>query len=289
MADYIVRATAAQEQIRAFAMNSHDLVETARKAHNTTPVVTAALGRMLTGAAMMGSMMKGEKDLLTLQVIGDGPIQGITVTADAKGHVKGFANQPQVDVPLKYPGKLDVGAAVGRGIFRVIRDMGMKDPYLGTVDLQTGEIAEDMTFYFAQSEQTPSAVGLGVLVDTDFSVEQAGGFIIQLMPDTKEEVIEKLEENIKNLPSVTDMLSAQKTPEEILQEVLKGLAMQITQKTEAKFVCDCSKEHFADSLAAIDKKDIEEMIADGKPIEVKCHFCSKTYSFTPEELKQIIS
>ena len=193
MSDYIVRATAADSSIRAFAITSKEIVETARVDHHTSPVITAALGRLLSGGAMMGTMMKGEKDLLTLQIQCSGPAKGLTVTADSKGNVKGFPSEPQVDLPLNAQGKLDVGKALDLGVLSVIKDMGLKEPYVGQCQLQTGEIAEDLTYYFATSEQTPSAVGLGVLVDTDYTVKQAGGFIIQLMPFTSEEIIEKLE------------------------------------------------------------------------------------------------
>ncbi len=288
MSDYMVRATAANNEIRAFAISSRELVEKARSAHLTTPVVTAALGRMLSGAAMMGVMMKGDNDLLTLQVIGDGPLQGITVTADSKGCVKGFPNVAQVTVPDKYEGKLDVGAAIGNGFLRVIRDTGLKEPYVGTVELQTGEIAEDLTYYFAQSEQTPSAVGLGVLIDTDYTVSQAGGFIIQLMPDTSDETISKLEENIKHLDSVTNMLSNGMTPEIMLDQVLYGMGLEIKERMDCSFSCDCSRERVEKSLASLKPTDLQEMIEEGKPIEVRCEFCNSTYEFSVDDLKEII-
>lgn len=193
MNDYIVRATAADHSIRAFAITSKNIVEEARKDHNTSPVITAALGRLLSGAAMMGTMMKGEKDLLTVQIQCQGPAQGLTVTADSAGHVKGFPRVADVELPPNALGKLDVGGALGLGVMSVIKDMGLKEPYVGQIALQTGEIAEDLTYYFATSEQVPSAVGLGVLVDVDGSVKQAGGFIIQLMPFTPDEVVDALE------------------------------------------------------------------------------------------------
>lgn len=288
MSDYIIRATACNEEIRAFAIQSKELVEEARKDHTTSPVVTAAMGRLLSGGAMMASMMKGDKDMLTLQVLGDGPVQGITVTADAHGHIKGFPNVSLVDVPPKYAGKLDVGAAVGNGVLRVIRDTGLKEPYVGTVQLQTGEIAEDLTYYFAQSEQTPSAVGLGVLVDTDYTVRAAGGFIIQLMPDTSDDTITKLEENLKKLPTVTQMFDQGLTPEDVLGKVLEGMDLQITEKSDIAFACDCSRERVAESIASISKDDIQEMIDDGKPVEVRCQFCNTTYEFSVDDLKEML-
>lgn len=287
MTDYIVRATAAENQIRAFAITSREMVETAREAHNTSPVVTAALGRLLSAGAMMGTMMKGEKDLLTLQINGSGPLKGMTVTADAKGFVKGYPQVPQVDLPANAQGKLDVGGAVGIGILTVIKDMGLKEPYVGQTALQTGEIAEDLTYYFATSEQVPSAVGLGVLMTKENTVKQAGGFIIQLMPDTSEEVIAKLEEKISGIKSVTEMLEDGMTPENILEELLGDLGVEITDKFETGFRCDCSKERIAKALATISKKDLDDMIADNEPIEVKCHFCNKNYKFEVEELKEI--
>lgn len=287
MSDYIVRATAADDAIRAFAINSKDIVQTARDNHNTSPIATAALGRMLSAGAMMGVMMKGEDDLLTLQVLGSGPIHGITVTANARGEVKGFANETQIDLPPNAQGKLNVGGAVGVGILRVIKDMGLKEPYVGTVPIQTGEIAEDLTYYFASSEQVPSSVGLGVLVDVDGSVLQAGGFIIQLMPFASDEVVEKLENNIKELDSVTNMLSAGMTPENILETVLAGLDVKFLETTGAKFVCDCSAERVERSLIALGDEDVADIIADGKPIEIKCQFCNKAYEYTVEELIEL--
>lgn len=287
MSDYIVRATAADSSIRAFAICSKDMVEQARVHHNTFPVMTAALGRLLSGAAMMGSMMKGEKDLLTLQIQCSGPAQGLTVTADAAGHVKGYAVNPQVDLPLNENGKLDVGKALDLGVLSVIKDMGLKEPYVGQCQLQTGEIAEDLTYYFATSEQIPSAVGLGVLVNPDGTVRQAGGFIIQLMPFTPDDVIEKLEERIAKIDSVTTMFERGLTPEGILEEILGELKLVITDTLPAKFQCDCSKDRILKALATISRKDMDDIIADGKSIEVKCQFCNTAYQIEVDELKEI--
>lgn len=288
MADYIVRATAANASIRAFATTGKELVETARKAHDTSPVVTAALGRLMMGGVMMGAMLKGENDLLTLQVSGDGPIKGMTVTADARGNVKGYAIEPQVMLPPNAAGKLDVGGAVGSGMLRVIKDMGLKEPYVGQTVLQTGEIAEDLTYYFATSEQVPSCVGLGVLMEKDNTVKQAGGFVIQLMPFTEDEVISKLEENIKKFPSVTSVLDEGKTAEEMLEILLDGLDMEITDTMPAQFYCNCDKKRVEKAIISIGKKDIEEMIAENKDIEVNCHFCNTSYTFSVEELKEML-
>lgn len=289
MNDYIVRATAADNAIRAFAITARDLTEQARSFHQTAPVVTAVLGRLLCAGAMMGTMMKGADDLMTLQVIGDGPMKGITVTADAAGHVKGYPNVSLVELPPNAMGKLDVGSAVGNGILRVIRDMGLKEPYVGTTQLQTGEIAEDLTYYFASSEQVPSSVGLGVLVDKDCSVRQAGGFIIQLMPFTGDEVIARLEQNIQHLKSVTDMLEQGYTPEQMLEDLLDGLEVTVTDRIPAAFQCNCSKERITKALLSISKKDIQSMIDDNEPIEVKCQFCNTAYQFQVDELQNLLT
>ena len=288
MSDYIVRATAANAQIRAFAATTREMVETARSTHDTSPVMTAALGRLLTAGAMMGSMLKGEKDILTLQIRGDGPAKGLTVTADSKANVKGYAIEPQVMLPPNALGKLDVGGALGAGFLSVIKDMGLKEPYVGQTELQTGEIAEDLTYYFATSEQVPSAVGLGVLMERDNTVKQAGGFIIQLMPFAEEEVIEKLEKKLAEVTSVTKLLDDGNTPEQILEILLGDLGVEITDTMPAKYYCNCDKERVEKAIVSIGKKEINEMIQDGKPSEVKCHFCNTAYQFTIEDLKQII-
>lgn len=288
MGDYIVRATAADNQIRAFAATTKELVEKARAAHDTSPVATAALGRLLTGGVMMGVMMKGEKDLLTLQVKGDGPVGGITVTADSQGHVKGYVENPDVLLPANALGKLDVGGAVGNGMLRVIKDMGLKEPYVGQVALETGELGDDLTYYFATSEQVPSSVGLGVLMEKDNTVKQAGGFIIQLMPFTDEKVIEALEKKISEVQSVTSMLNLGMTPEDILNELLGEFHPEISEKIPAEFHCDCSKKRVEKVLISLGKKELTSIINDGKPVELKCHFCNSGYTFTTEELKEIL-
>lgn len=288
MSDYIVRATAADAQLRAFAVTARELVEEARKAHDTSPVATAALGRLMTGGVMMGAMMKGEKDLLTLQVSGDGPLKGMTVTADSRGNVKGYAIEPQVMLPPNGRGKLDVGGAVGNGMLRVIKDMGLKEPYVGQTVLQTGEIAEDLTYYFAASEQVPSSVGLGVLMEKDNTVRQAGGFIIQLMPFTPDNVIASLEENLAAFSSVTQVLNEGKTPEEMLALLLKGMDMEIVDTMSARFYCNCDKKRVEKAIISIGKKEIKEMISENKSIEVNCHFCNTSYTFSVEELKELL-
>lgn len=287
MKDYIVRATAADGQIRAFAASTKEVVETARKDHNTSPVATAALGRLLTAGAMMGSMMKNDTDILTLQIRGDGPIGGLTVTADSKANVKGYVLNPDVMLPPKN-GKLDVGGAVGIGLLQVIKDMGLKEPYCGQTILVSSEIAEDLTYYFANSEQVPSSVGLGVLMEKDNTVRRAGGFIIQLMPFANEEIIAKLEENLKNVTSVTALLDKGYTPEQILEELLGNLGLEITDTMDTKFYCNCSKERVERAVASVGRKEIQDMINEGKDIEVKCHFCNTAYTYTVEDLKKII-
>ena len=288
MSDYIVRATAADNQIRAFAITSRDMVEKARQIHNTSPVATAALGRSLSAGAMMGAMMKGEQDLLTLQIRGDGPLGGITVTADSKAQVKGYVNEPAVLIPANAKGKLDVSGAIGTGMLQVIRDLGMKEPYVGQTELQTGEIAEDLTYYFANSEQIPSSVGLGVLLNRDNTVCQAGGFIIQLMPYTEDKVIDALEQRLAKVSSVTELLNRGLTPEGILEELLGDLGLTVNDTIPTAFSCSCSKERVEKAIISIGSKEIREMIRDGKPIEVKCHFCNEAYSFQIEELKKIL-
>ena len=287
MSDYLVRAAAADAQVRAFAVTARDTVETARKAHDTSPVMTAALGRLLCAGAMMGSMMKGDADILTLQIRGDGPAGGLTVTADSKGRVKGYAVHPQVILPANSQGKLDVGGAIGAGTLQVIRDLGLKEPYVGQTDLQTGEIAEDLTWYFAASEQVPSSVGLGVLMEKNNTVKQAGGFIVQLMPFAEEKVIEKLEANLSRIHSVTKLLEDGNSPEQILGILLEGMDMELLSTMPVEFSCNCSRDRVAKALYSIGKKEMDEMIADGEPIEVKCHFCNKAYPFSVEDLKQI--
>ena len=288
MNDYIIRAVAANDQIRAFAAVTTEMVENARERHNTSPVATAALGRLLTAGAMMGSMMKGEKDVLTLQIKACGPLQGITVTADSKGNVKGYVGNPDVCIPANSKGKLDVAGAVGPGFLSVIKDMGLKEPYSGQVMLQTCEIAEDLTYYFATSEQVPSAVGLGVLMNKNNTVRQAGGFIVQLMPFAEESVISRLEENVQKISSVTSLLEEGHTPESLLEKVLEGFDVQINDKMDTRFHCNCTRERVEKALISIGRKELNEMIQEGKPIEMNCHFCNSNYTFTVEELKEIL-
>ena len=288
MSDYVIRATAAGGLIRAFAATTRDMTEQARIAHNTSPVATAALGRLLTAGAMMGVDMKGEDDILTLKIQGDGPIGGLIVTADSHGQVKGYAFNPQVMLPPNSQGKLDVGGALGVGVLSVIKDIGLKEPYVGQTILVTGEIAEDLTYYFATSEQVPSSVALGVLMNKDNTVRQSGGFIIQLMPGAPEDMIDRLEAHLKEITSITTLLNVGNTPEMILEHVLGEFGLEINDRVPVKFYCNCTKERVEKALISVGKKDIQEMIDDGKPIEVNCHFCNKNYEFTVEELQQLL-
>lgn len=288
MEDYIVRATADNDHIRAFAITSAGIVEEARSRHNTSPVATAALGRVLSAGAMMGVMMKGADDILTIQVKGDGPLGNITVTADSHGAVKGYVTNPSVIIPANYAGKLDVGAAVGYGELTVIKDLGLKEPYSGTVPLGTSEIAEDLTYYFAKSEQTPTSVALGERLSLENTVECSGGFIIQLMPDTAEDVIDRLEEKLTVLTPVSEMLGSGMTPEDMLNEVIGEFDMEINERIPAAFKCNCSKERVSKALVSVGKRELQSIINEGKDISVRCHFCSTDYIFTVAEVKELL-
>ncbi len=287
MADYIVRATAGDHQIRAFAATTRELVEHARQAHNTSPVATAALGRLLTAGSMMGIMMKGEDDLLTLKIQGSGPIEGLTVTADSKGNVKGYAYNPGVMLPPNQAGKLDVGGAVGEGVLSVIKDIGLKEPYIGQTILVGGEIAEDLTYYYASSEQTPSSVALGVLMNKDNTVKQAGGFILQLLPGASEEIIGGLEKKLGEITSITDLLDQGDTPEMILEHILGEFGLDLMEQVPTQFYCNCDKARVEKALISIGRKELQEMIDEEKSIEVNCHFCNKNYEFTIEDLESL--
>ena len=288
MKDYIIRATAADNQIRGFAATTKFLVEQAREYHNTSPVATAALGRLLTAGSMMGVMMKGKKDVLTLQIRGDGPIGGITVTADSKGYVKGYVNEPCVILPANAVGKLDVGGAIGHGTLSVIKDMGLKEPYTGQINLISGEIAEDLTYYFAASEQIPSSVALGVLMNENNTVRQAGGFIIQLMPDTSEEVISALEAKLSEVKPVTAMLNEGMEPYDILSYLLGDMGLVMNDKKESGYHCNCSYERVEKALISVGRKELASLIEEGKPVELCCQFCNKKYEFGTDKLTDIL-
>ena len=288
MNDYIIRGTAANDQVRFFAAYTKDVVETARQKHNTSPVATAALGRLLTAGAMMGSMCKNDSDVITLQIQCSGPIGGLTVTADSKANVKGYVNNPDVMLPPSKEGKLDVGKALDLGVLTVIKDIGLKEPYSGQTHLVSGEIAEDLTYYFAASEQIPTSVALGVLMNKDNTVRQAGGFIIQMMPFAEEEVIAALEDRLKDFSSVTTHLDAGETPEDMMKKLFEGFDMEVEDRIPTQFYCNCSKERVSKAVISVGKKDLQEMIDEGKPIEVNCHFCNSHYTFTVEEMKEML-
>ena len=284
--DYMVRAMAADKQIRAFAVTSKDLVEYAKNIHSLSHLATAALGRLLSAGLMMGDMLKSKEDLLTVQFMGDGPLKHLLVTADYNGNVKGYVSNPSADLPLREDGHLDVGKGIGNGNLTVIRDFHMKEPYSSTIPLHSGEIADDLTYYFAQSEQIPTSVGLGVLVNSDGSVSCAGGFIVQLMPFTKQEVIDRLSDNLNHIPTVTEMLKAGKSIEDMLRIVLDGFDIEFTGTKDVRFHCGC-EERKDNIIATIGKDELNEMIKEGKEVETSCAFCEKKYKFSVEDLIRI--
>ena len=288
MEDYIIRGMAANHQVRFFAAYSKNLVEEARKHHDTSPVATAALGRLLTAGAMMGTMCKNDSDVITIQIKCSGPIGGLVVTADAKANVKGYVYNKDVMLPPSKAGKLDVGKALDLGVLTVIKDLGLKEPYSGQTHLVSGEIAEDLTYYFATSEQIPTTVALGVLMNKDNTVRQAGGFIIQMMPFAEEEVIAALEDRLKDFSSVTTHLDAGETPEDMMKKLFEGFDMEVEDRIPTQFYCNCSKERVSKAVISVGKKDLQEMIDEGKPIEVNCHFCNSHYTFTVEEMKEML-
>ena len=286
--DYIVRATAANHQIRAFAISSTNTIEEARQRHNTSPIATVALGRLMSAGAMMGAMMKGDDDIITIQIKGDGPIGGLTVTADAKAKVKGYVNNPEVMLPLNSAGQLDVEKALGIGVLSVIKDIGLKEPYVGDTILVTSDVTQDITYYFATSEQVPTSVGLSVIMSKDNTVKSAGGFIIQLLPDASEEIISALEKKIKEVKNVTTMLEHGYTPEQMLEELLGEFGLDILDKIPTQFYCNCSKERMSRALISIGRKELSSLIEEGRTIEVNCHFCGSHYNFDVEELKDLL-
>lgn len=287
--DYIIRAVTSDGFVKAMAIRSTALVERARTIHKTTPTATAALGRLLTACSMMGNLQKVENGALTLQVKGGGPLGTLLATSDAEGNVRGYVHNPSITLLEKYAGKLDVGAAVGTdGTLTVIRDLQMKEPYIGSVALVSGEIADDVTAYFAQSEQTPTACALGVLVNTDQSVRVAGGYLIQLLPGAPEDVIMKIETGIACAGAVTPMLEAGLTPEEILRKVLCEFELEFFEETSVEYRCYCSRDRVSATLITIGRKDLQEIVEEGKPITVECQFCNRVYTFTPEDVKALL-
>lgn len=288
MKDYIIRATAKDAPLRAFAVTTKEMVEEAKNTHNLTPLTSAALGRVLTATTLMGEMLKNPEDKLTLQFKGDGPAGNIIATGNAKGEVKGYINNPSVILPLNGAGKLDVGAAIGHGTLMVIMDMGLKEPYTGKVSLVNGEVAEDLTHYFTVSEQTPSAISLGVLVDRDRSIKASGGFIVQVLPDCPEEAIERLENNIKALPPITDLLAEGKRPQDIIKMIFKDFTVEISKEKSVSYLCDCNRTRLEKALISIGKEELWDMIEKEGKAELHCHFCNSNYHFSKEELSLLL-
>ncbi|NLM50314.1 MAG: Hsp33 family molecular chaperone HslO [Clostridiaceae bacterium] len=289
MADTIERAITKDGAIRVFAASTTGLVEEARKIHDLFPTAAAALGRVLTAGAMMGAMLKGEKDTVTIQFDGGGPIGKVLAVANSKAEVKGYVGNPHVDLPLNKNNKLDVGGAVGTGGYlSIIRDFGLKEPYIGRVKIQSGEIAEDLTYYFARSEQIPSAVSLGVLVDRDYSIKAAGGFIIQMMPEATEAHISAIEKVISEIPSISHMISEGYTPKMIIEKLLSEFEIEYLSQMECKYHCDCTVERIERALVSLGKEELEKIINEDKSAEVVCHFCNKKYQFGEDELKALL-
>lgn len=289
MNDYLIRLLSDDKQIRAFAVSSTNLVEHTRKIYNYSPIATACLGRLMSAALMMGQMLKSNEDKLTIQILCDGPLKHVIVTSSLKGTVRGFASNPNVILPPNKEGHLNVGGAISNGTLTVIRDMGLKEPYVSSIDIQTGEIASDLTYYYALSEQIPTSIGLGVLFNHDNYVSNAGGFIIQLLPFAKKEVVDILERNINSFSSVTDVLRSGKTIEEMMQILFKDIGFEITGKIPVSFECNCSYSRGKEVLATLKKEDLDEMIKEGKDIEVNCDFCNKHYKYSIDDLKEIRS
>lgn len=287
MKDYVVRGTDKSGNFRFFGSITKDTVQTAASHHQTSPVVTAGLGRTMTAVAMMSQMLKNERDRMSVTIKGDGPIGGVIVEANAKGNIKGYPYQANVDLPLNADGKLDVRGAFGNAVMTVMKDYGLKEPYIGQTILVSGEIAEDFTYYFATSEQTPSAVALGVLVDVDYSVKQSGGFIIQVLPDASDDAITSLEEKLKDFPSLTTQLEEGKTIEDIIKSLLGDVTF--LEKQEIQFCCDCSVDQMERGLISIGEKDLTEIIEEDKSADLLCHFCNKHYLFEEEQLKALLT
>ena len=289
MKDYLVRGMSMDGFVKAVAISSTELVSRAAEIHGTTPNATAALGRALTAASMMGNMQKVDNGSLTLQIRGGGPIGTITCVSDAEGNVRGVVTEPKVPLVEKYPGKLDVGAAVGTdGMLTVIRDLQMKEPYVGSTQLVSGEIGDDVTAYFVQSEQTPTACALGVLIDRDMSVKVAGGYLIQLLPGAPDEVIDKLEEGIRRAGAVTPMLDAGMTPEDILGQVVGDLGIVFLETTPVEYRCYCSRDRVTAALISLGKEELAEIAQEEKTFPVECQFCDTVYQFTPEDIRNIL-
>lgn len=286
MKDYLIRVMTTNKEIRALAVNSTEVVKEAQQAHDTTPVATAALGRTLSGALLMGSMVKTGQET-ALKIAGDGPLKKIAAEANQYGEVRGYVQNPKVSFMTNKPGKLNVAKAIGKGQLVVRKDLGLEEPYEGSVPLVSGEIGEDLTYYFTQSEQVPSAVGLGVLVDTDLSVKAAGGFIVQLLPEASDETIEQLEKNLAAIESVSKLIDQGLSPEELLEKILTGFEFRTLVEKGVTYKCKCSKEDTKNLLVSLGREEIEEILAEEDQIEIECHFCSEVYQYDREEVEQL--
>lgn len=287
--DKMIRATAQNGDVRIIAAITTETVQEGAKLHNCTPTAAAALGRMLTAGTLMGALLKNESDSLTLQIAGGGEAKGVMVTAHSDGSVKGYIGNPEVDLPLNHLGKLDVGGAIGKeGNLKIIRDMGLKEPYVGQVPIYTGEIGDDIAYYFTVSEQTPSAVALGVLVDTDLTIKAAGGFIIQMMPGASEYIADIITYRLQEIPSVTSMITKGMSIEEILQYIFEDMGLKIHEDLKPEYRCDCSRDRVERALISIGQKDLTELYEEGKSEEILCHFCNKAYVFTNEDIGKLL-
>ncbi len=287
--DYIIRAVTKDGSLRAFAADTTNMANEAHRMHKTYPIASAALGRLLTAASMMGTMLKSEGETITLQLTGNGPIGRVMAVSDFEGNVKGYVDNPLVDLPNNEYGKLDVGGAVGKnGYLTVIRDFGLKEPYVGKIPLVSGEIGDDLTSYFAISEQTPSSVGVGVLVDVDLSVKCSGGFIVQVMPEAMDDDIDKLEQNLSKIKSVTTLMDEGKTPEDMLAILFDGFEYEITEKTDVEYRCDCSRERVERAIVSLGKNEIKKIIEEDGCAELTCHFCDSVYNFEKDELSALL-
>ncbi|MBD9008782.1 MAG: Hsp33 family molecular chaperone HslO [Clostridiales bacterium] len=285
MADKLTRAITKDGFFKISAVVSTETVEQSRKFHNSSPVATAALGRLLTAGLLMGGELKEDNAKLTLQMSGDGPLGRVIVSANSKGEVKGYAENPQIDMPLNEKGKLDVGGAIGKGTLSIIKDLGLKEPYIGQVAIQTGEVGDDLAYYFMQSEQVPSVVALGVLVDRDFSVKCAGGFIIQVMPECNDESLTMLENSIAGIMSVTEMLSQGMDGVDMIKYAMLGFDTEVLEESEVGYVCDCSRERMERAIVSLGKAEIDAIIKEQGQAEIVCSFCNKPYVFNTEELE----
>lgn len=290
MSNTMYRITTKNGEIRAFMADTKEMVKEAALLHDVTPVVGAAFGRLLTAASIMGTMLKNDKDTINIQINGDGPMKGLVAFSDAKGYVKGYVKNPFVVIPQKENGKLDVAKAVGKGTLTIVKDLGLREPSVGTIELVSGEIAEDIAYYFATSEQTPSVVALGVLTDKEEIIKYSGGFVIQLLPNASEETISKLEENLAKFTSITLKFREGYSAKEIIEEVLEGFEPEIIETTEVGYRCNCSRERVEKALISIGKKDLQEIVDDDdeKPVEMKCHFCNRNYEFSKEYIATML-